>query len=214
MFLISLQVVLIAICLVSGGYLFYHMVYVPQRNRQMVEKLKEEFPEETDLPGETPPKEKNSPAGEEKVLLVDLLALQDRYPDIQGWLTIPDTNIDYPVLQGSKADPERYLHRNYAGEWNVNGSLFLQWDCDVSGSQNLVVYGHNMNSGEMFGNLDKYCSVEYYKDHGSVFFQSLSGVSEYEVVAILKADVFSFPFQRVDLSGIGGISGYIRQAEE
>ena len=86
-FLISLQVVLIAICLVSGGYLFYHMVYVPQRNRQMVEKLKEEFPEETDLPGETPPKEKNSPAGEEKVLLVDLLALQDRYPDIQGWLT-------------------------------------------------------------------------------------------------------------------------------
>ena len=46
---------------------------------------------------------------------VDLSSLQVQFPDVQGWLTIPDTGIDYPVLKSSVDDPEYYLRRNYKG---------------------------------------------------------------------------------------------------
>ena len=145
--------------------------------------------------------------------LVDLAALQDQYPDIRGWLTIPDTGIDYPVLQGSADDPEYYLHLNYKGEQDINGSLFLQWNCDVREGENLIIYGHNMNSGVMFGNLDKYASSDYCEAHPTVLFQTVDGVSSYTVVAVLKADVSMFPFQQASFQEPDGLLSYLTQAK-
>ena len=116
-----LQLLLLLIFCISAGFLYYHMVAIPKENRELAETLKEDFPGEQ-LP-EDPSKEEQ-PAGEKNTMqpLVDLAALQDQYPDIRGWLTIPDTGIDYPVLQGSADDPEYYLHRNYKGEQDINGT--------------------------------------------------------------------------------------------
>ena len=83
---------------------------------------------------------------------VDLRSLQRQYPDVRGWLTIPEAGIDYLVLQSNAEDPEYYLRRDYRGNYDINGSLFLQADCILGESGNLTIYGHNMNSGAMFGN--------------------------------------------------------------
>ena len=56
------------------------------------------------------------------------------------------------MLQSSAEDPEHYLRRNYDQEWRMAGSLFFQSDCTPQ-SRNLVIYGHNMNDGSMFGVL-------------------------------------------------------------
>ena len=84
--------------------------------------------------------------------LLDLEAMQKQYPDLRAWLTIPGTCVDYPVLQSSSAQPEYYLRRDINGKWRMAGSLFFQSDCQPQ-SRNLVVFGHNMTDGTMFGSL-------------------------------------------------------------
>ncbi len=209
-----LQIVLVLVFCISTGLLFYQMVYMPMKNREAAERLKDEFPE-----GDFPPEgsslsEDLSPAGKENgVPAVDLAALRKKYPDVQGWLTIPGTNVDYPVLQSGKANPEYYLKRNYLGEQDANGSLFLQWNCQVSESQNLIIYGHNMNSGAMFGNLDHFMDAEYCREHAGIFFQTVEGVAEYRIAAVMKADVRMFPFQQAEFSSMEGLQDYVIQAE-
>lgn len=207
-----LQMFLLLVFCISAGILYHHMVAVPKENRELAETLKDDFPGEK-IPEESTEKEK--PAGEKSAVppLVDLAALQEQYPDVKGWLTVPDTGIDYPVLQGCADEPEYYLHRNYKGEHDINGSLFLQWNCDVQDGENLVIYGHNMNSGVMFGNLDRYASYSYCREHPTVLFQTVDGVSAYTVVAVLKADVSMFPFQQVSFQEPEGLFSYLTQAK-
>ena len=72
---------------------------------------------------------------------------------VVGWLKIDDTNIDYPVLQTT--DNIFYLDHNFEQEYDRNGSLFLDAECDiVHRNTNLIIYGHHMRSGKMFGNLN------------------------------------------------------------
>lgn len=216
-----LQVILFGIFTACAGILVYDLILAPRQNQEMAEHLKEEFPEkDTVSPGATPPQKEpvpekeDQPAGEEsQVSSVDFSALQKEYPDIKGWLTIPDTDIDYPVLQSGEDEPEYYLKRNYRGESDTNGSLFLQWNCDVLESQNLTIYGHNMNSGAMFGNLDRYTDPAYCRMYPDIFFQNPDGMEVYRVAAVLKTDISTFPFQQVHFPAPGSLEEYIKQAK-
>ena len=147
-----LQVMLCAICMMSAALFYYDFVIIPRQNRELVEDLKSHFPEEFP-PGGGSPTQKEEQAGRElEVPAVDFRSLQSQYPDVRGWLTIQESGIDYPVLQSSPEEPEYYLPRDYRGNYDINGSLFLQADCILGESGNLTIYGHNMNSGAMFGN--------------------------------------------------------------
>ena len=153
-----LQSVLCAVCMFSAALLYYDYVAVPRQNRELVEELKTCFPEDIP-PGGGSPGQKPEQAGREpEVSAIDLRSLQSKYLNVRGWLTIPESGIDYPVLQSNVEDPEYYLRRDYRGNYDINGSLFLQADCILGESGNLTIYGHNMNSGAMFGNLDQYVS--------------------------------------------------------
>lgn len=202
-----LQAVLALVFIISAGLLLYQMVYLPVKNREAVEQLKEDFPE-----GDTP--SRKEPAGKERgIPSVDLAALREKYPDVQGWLAIPGTNIDYPVFQSGESNPEYYLRRNCQGEWDINGSLFLQWNCKVPDGRNLIIYGHNMNSGAMFGTLDDYADARYCREHSKIYFQMMDGVAEYEVVSVMKADIRMFPFQQAEFQDEQGLRDYLLQAE-
>ena len=204
-----IQILFVLVFCFGAGTLYRYFVAVPEENHRMARQLKVEFSKES-----PPGKEKGQQAGEKSIPpLVDLLAMQERYPDVRGWLFIPGTDIDYPVLQSGPDDPEHYLHRNYKGGSDSNGSLFLQWDCDVREGENLVIYGHNMKNGTMFGKLDKYTSADYCEAHKTVLFQTVWGVCSYSVVAVLKADVFQFPFQQAVFQQPDGLFQYIQQAK-
>ena len=169
------------------------------------------FPEELP-PGGGSLGQKEEQAGREtEVSAVDLRSLQSQYSDVRGWLTIPESGIDYPVLQSSPEEPEYYLRRDYRGNYDINGSLFLQADCILGESGKLTIYGHNMNSGAMFGNLDQYASYEYWKAHPSVFFQTPEGMEEYQIAAVLKADVSMFDFQQISFQNQREAEAYVEQ---
>lgn len=107
-----------------------------------------------------------------------------------GWLKIDDTNIDYPVMQTS--DNEYYLDHNINQEKDRNGALFLDKDCNViDRSTNLIIYGHHMKSGRMFGNLDDYKSEEYYKKHSVIQFDTIYEKGKYEVMYVFRSKVYN-----------------------
>ncbi len=208
-----LQVLLCVICIISAALLYYDFVILPRQNRELAEELKSHFLEESP-PGGGSPGQKEEQAGREpEVSAVDICSLQSQYPAVCGWLTIPETGIDYPVMQSSQEDPEYYLRRDYRGNYDINGSLFLQADCTLGESKNLTIYGHNMNSGTMFGNLDQYASYKYWEVHHRVFFQTPEGVEEYLIAAVLKADVSMFDFQKESFSSPQELETYVQQAK-
>ena len=85
--------------------------------------------------------------------------------DMAGWLVIPGTNIDYPVMW-TPEDENYYLYKDFEGRKNSNGSLILDTDsCLDPLTTNLIIHGHNMKSGAMFGNLTDYEDPDYYKEH-------------------------------------------------
>ena len=209
-----LQAALCGVCILSAALLYQDYVTVPRKNRELVEALKTCFPEELP-PGGGSLGQKEEQAGREtEVSAVDLRSLQSQYPDVRGWLTIPESGIDYPVLQSSPEEPEYYLRRDYRGNYDINGSLFLQADCILGESGKLTIYGHNMNSGAMFGNLDQYASYDYWKAHPRVFFQTPGGMEEYRIAAVLKADVSMFDFQQISFQNQREAEAYVEQAKE
>ena len=86
--------------------------------------------------------------------------------DTKGWLRIPGTNIDYPVVQGEK-NSDFYLHHNLKGDTDKNGCLYIDANCNVeTPTKNIVIHGHNMESTRMmFFQLPKYKDIEFYKKH-------------------------------------------------
>lgn len=95
---------------------------------------------------------------------VDFKSLLDVTEDVKGWIYCADTNINYPVLHG--ATNNTYLRHTYDGEYNIAGSIFIETDNDPNFKDaNTIVYGHHMNDGSMFANLEDWADQKYYEDH-------------------------------------------------
>lgn len=123
--------------------------------------------------------------------------------DFVGWLTIENTKIDYPVMQLIE-DENYYMSHDFSKNENVNGSLVLDSD-SVAGvgtkefnyengkkpSTNLIIHGHTMKSGEMFGDLNDYENEEYMKSHKVIKFSSLYEEREYEIISVFRSQVFN-----------------------
>ena len=100
---------------------------------------------------------------------IDFASLQERCPDIYAWLEIPDTDISYPVAQN--ADDTWYLTRDIDGNYSSDGTLFTESAYNGTDLTDpaTVIYGHRMNSGAMFGTLQKtYSDPESFEAHREI----------------------------------------------
>ena len=131
-------------------------------------------PNSEDVSEGSPPE--NEPAQRD---LSELFAMND---DFIGWLCIPETDINYPVMH-TPDNPEKYLRRNFQGEYSESGVPFLDFRCSLD-SGNLIIYGHNMMNGTMFAGLQGYVREDFCKAHPIVEFQTADGCAEYRVFAV------------------------------
>lgn len=116
----------------------------------------------------------------------DFLKLKKTNPDIIGWLNIKDV-VDEAVVQ---KDNEKYLTYDYLNKKNINGALFLQDDIPLeTRPYTLIIYGHNMRSGAMFGKLSNYQKVSWYKKHAFATFDSQYEDGRYVIFAAAKIQV-------------------------
>ena len=121
--------------------------------------------------------------------MLQVKELQEQNPDIIGWLEIENTNINYPVLQGT--DNSYYMTHNYKKENSKNGSIFLDANYDWNiPSNNLLIYGHNLGNGMMFQELLKYEKESFYQEHPIIRFTTAKEDAEYEIISAFKSRVY------------------------
>lgn len=114
-----------------------------------------------------------------------ILDLVRENPDCVGWVRIEKTKIDYPIMQ-TKDNPEYYLRRNFKKEYSYIGTPFLDADCDMETSPNLIVYGHNMRDGAMFAELLRYRQKQFGVDNPIIQLITPNGCRRYVVIAVAR----------------------------
>lgn len=110
--------------------------------------------------------------------------------DMAAWLQIPDTDMDYPVMW-TPGDEEYYLYRGFDGSNDRNGCLILDTDSSLEPlTTNLIIHGHNMDSGAMFGHLPDYEDFDFYESHKTIILYTEELQRNYEVIAVFRSQVF------------------------
>ena len=114
----------------------------------------------------------------------DYAAIKALNQDFAAWLTIEDTPIDYPVM-ATPEDMQYYIHRDFYGKDSVSGTLFLGDDFSTE-SMSMIIYGHNMKNGTMFGELDRYARDSYWREHPVIRLSTVDEDREYEIFAAFQ----------------------------
>lgn len=121
---------------------------------------------------------------------IDLGALREVNPQVVGWILIPDTKINYPLMQGD--DNDYYLNRTWDEEKNAMGSIFLEcMNLPDLTNPNTIVYGHNMMDGSMFADIRKFRYQDFWETHPYVYILSDNGVYRYEIFSSYLAEIES-----------------------
>lgn len=121
-------------------------------------------------------------------ILDDYAGLYAENSDTIGWLKIDGTEIDNVVMYAPD-EIEKYLRHDFYGNSSTRGCLFVDEFCDIMKSDNLIVYGHNMKDGTMFGTLDRFTDERFYKEHNYIQFDTIYEKHTYEVVAAIKTSI-------------------------
>ena len=117
-----------------------------------------------------------------------------------GWLTIPDTTVDYPVVW-TPADPEHYLRRDFYDSYASGGTPFLDGRNQAQAEgQNLILYGHNMLDGSMFKPVLQYLTPNFQVTHEDIYLELNGAQYHYQVLAALETNTRSPMYVYTDLS--------------
>ena len=130
------------------------------------------------------------PLTEEENILTEYGELYLKNTDMVGWLSIAGTTLNYPVMQ-TPNEPNYYLKRNFEKEYSDLGTPYIQENCDLTSSDNLVIYGHHIKGSKMFGALEDYKSQSFYEEHKTIQFDTLTQRGEYEIIAVFKTVAYS-----------------------
>lgn len=152
----------------------------------------------------------NSDTGEEEVRIVDpqlecpvdFYALWDTNTDIYGWITIPGTQVDYPVLQhtGTYEDSNYYLRRGIDGSDSSAGCIYSQYYYNTNFDEDnlTVIYGHNMLDDSMFGSLDNYNNEDYIEQNQNIYFYTSYHSYRYRIIGVVNHDNVNLMFMYGD----------------
>lgn len=129
--------------------------------------------------------------------------LHKKYKDMIGWLEIKGTGFSYPVMQTGieghhKDDWQYYLHRDVHGDYSFYGTPFLDVRCKTD-SDNLIIYGHNINGRRYFGYLQNFREETFFKEHPVFSFTSVKGKKQdYHIVSALETDKYAYYYSFTD----------------
>lgn len=169
---------------VGAGY------YFGQKDR---EQVYEDLAEENKKPQEETKQEEQTtdePAEEEKTveIPIDFSSLKEKNSEVYAWIRIPDTQVDYPILQRA-SDDLYYLDHTIDGAEGLPGSIYTQsLNAQDFSDKNTVIYGHNMRDETMFGGLKSYMDESYMKAHSQILIYTPGHILTYQVFAAVTYD--------------------------
>lgn len=171
---IAIIVLLISIVLISS-YILFKNCKEEYKQEKIFEELNNVATEENDTTGNN--------------IDINIENLFKINNDIVGWLKIENTNISYPVMQ-TKDRPNYYIDKNFYKEYSFMGTPYIDKNCNITNSNNIIIYGHHIKGDKMFGELENYKSEDYYKNHKFIKFYTQNNVIEYEIISVFKTTVY------------------------
>lgn len=147
--------------------------------------------------------------GDDGFPVVDWDALKAINPDIVGWLTIPGTPVDYPVLKASGQKPDFYLKHDVWRNFDMHGSIYVDAACpqDID-SLNVIVYGHHMADGTMGATWANYIDEDWAGDHCQLLVQTPGWKKRFTVQGARVIDGRE-QSKRADFAGSRDFSQYV-----
>lgn len=194
---IAVLVVILLLC----AFMIGRELFTKQKEKVEFEKLAELVTVEEEPEGEGAPKKKRNLSG-----------LFARNSECIGWICIPDTEINYPVMH-TPDSPQKYLHQNFNEEYSYSGVPFLDGRCRKN-SSNLILYAHNMRNGTMFAGLHGYRKSEFCKDHPVVEFETEEECGEYSVFAVMIVTTGDDWYHFIDVDDREKFDRYMEKAKE
>jgi len=141
---------------------------------------------------------------------VDFAGLKNQNEDVVGWLKIDGIKLSYPIMQS--VDNEYYLNHTFQKNTHFAGSIFM--DCENSpdfSDYNIILYGHNMKNGSMFGSLKKYQSKEFFAQNPFFWIYTPEKIYKYKVFSCREVSIHSGSYQ-IQFEDRKDFSSYIYDA--
>ncbi|MCR5399571.1 MAG: class B sortase [Lachnospiraceae bacterium] len=178
--------VFLALCILgSVGYLVFYFALYEKNDMEYTElaELKQE-----DIGGTVVINYEE--AKDKPPVLKKYETLYQKNRKLVGWITIEGCGIDYPVMQTSNND--YYLDHNYNQDYDKNGSIFMDKDCTPAfPNDNMIIYGHHMKSGKMFGNLNYYAKKDFWEKNQTFMFDTIYETGTYAVMYVFRSKIYS-----------------------
>jgi len=189
-FLIVLIIVIVVFIVSAAG--FFSTLYNLKKERSAFNELAQmvtvTVPETSDISADIIEKAE-PPKYTEDGFLIKYDGLRKLNPDMIGWITVRGTEINYPVMYRPE-DPEYYLYRAFDGSPSKSGTPFIAAGCTPESSV-ILIHGHNMKNGTMFGSLDKYADKSFWEQVPTFTFDTLTEERTYEVIGVLRSRVLN-----------------------
>lgn len=192
-------ILLLSALLVISGYMIWKEVSLQQKEKNEFDKIieiVENTEKTTDLETDTDDKTGDESKTVETVQSRNLNPLFEMNSDCVGWIYIEGTNINYPVMHTPNS-PQKYLRKNFNGEYSQSGVPFVDARCSVDGGT-VILYGHNMKNGTQFSDLKKYLSTDFSNTHKNIEFQTKAGVRIYTVIDVKKTDIYDEIYNQIN----------------
>jgi len=183
----GVTIVLIAICVVVFGISAYKLLDYYGADRAAETGFAQLLPPE--LAGADVEVDVEAGKSIYDILLPFYEELREQNSDMVGWLRIPGTRVSYPVMQ-TKNSPEYYLDRDFEKNYSASGTLFASDISDVDKPSDVVIiYGHRMRTGAMFGSLGDLLKEDFLLEHDRIIFDTFTERNEYKIYLLFSLAV-------------------------
>lgn len=176
--------------LTALSMLMYNMVFLSMKNAALNGEIQKIAHGTEDNTGNNKKPDKGD--------IIDWKKLKKINEEIVGWIQLNNTQIDYPVLyhKGDDRTYQYYLSHNYKGDYDSFGSIFLDYRCTKgTDSKNVVMHGHHIQDGSMFGDLMKYGgttgNLDFYKKSPTIKFDTPEEQGTYKIISVFKTNTLS-----------------------
>ncbi len=189
-------IIVLLVIFISSSVLIGFIIYDAQRTEKEFDYLDElvELPQSDNTESTPSTPTTSQPSSQTKPtapapppITRNIEKLKEMNSDCIGWVCIPGTRLNYPVMY-TPQDAEKYLRKNFYGKYSTGGVPFIDIRCPLD-SKNLIIYGHNMKSGSLFGSLRNYLKDSYLKAHPTIEFETAEGCFYYEIKEVRKTTV-------------------------
>ena len=122
-----------------------------------------------------------------QTILPEYLPFFEQNPDLVGWIEVPGTKINYPVVQSMPDNKDFYIDHDFMGRPRGAGAIYVRESCDVfMPSDNVTIYGHHMKDMTMFAGLDYYWEKSWWETHQTFTFDTIFEHHTYQVFAVFR----------------------------